>query len=187
MNLDAESKIPIASYYRFVADPSAYQGLESAPQARFSNLPTDHVFTVRMDVPEPWDIQQTKSVQDTDNLRCDLKSGCSDDAASAKSQDGVEMYQQRHVTNVEYGLSHLLFFGRCLETTMSPPNGLQLTLSEHAAVTDKSKAHVKQVEVEADGSVRIEEDGEDDQDGHYSDTLVMKNLGYWQLRRVYGI
>jgi UDP-glucose:glycoprotein glucosyltransferase len=70
---------------------------------------------------------------------------------------------------------------------MSPPNGLQLTLSEHAAVTDKSKAHVKEVDVEADGSVRIEEDGGDDQDGHYSDTLVMKNLGYWQLRANPGV
>ena len=186
MNLDGASKIPIASYYRFVADPLAYQDNQSAPQALFSNLPTDHVLTVRMDVPEPWDIQQAKSVQDTDNLRCDLKAGCSDNAAVAVNEDRGELYKQKHVTNVEYILNHLLVFGRCIETTGNPPNGLQLTLSKNKG-EGKSRADVKQVEIEADGSVRAEEDANEEQDRYYSDTLVMKNLGYWQLRANPGV
>eukprot|EP00536_Pseudo-nitzschia_multiseries_P004424 jgi/Psemu1/187982/e_gw1.73.34.1 len=126
--LDGASNIPITSYYRFVADPLAYQGVgdsEGSPIARFSNLPTDQILTLRMDVPESWDVQQTRAVQDTDNLRCDLQSGCGDDP-----QTGVEMHLQKHVTNVEYGLEHLLLSGQCYETSFSPPNGLQLVLSK---------------------------------------------------------
>jgi hypothetical protein len=160
--LDGESDIPISSYYRFVADPSAYQtgnGSASSPIARFSNLPTDHILTLRMDVPEPWDVQQTRAVQDTDNLRCDLQSGCGDD-----SQMGIEMHRQMHITNVVYALKHLLVFGRCYETNLSPPNGLQLVLSKQKAAPSS----------EADES-------------HHSDTLVMKTVGYWQLRANPGI
>lgn len=188
--LESESTIPIASYYRFVADPSAFQGQESSPIAHFSNLPTDHVLTVRMDVPEPWDIQQIVSVQDTDNLRCDLKSGCSDTAAIEKIDSNQEMYLQRHVTNVEYGLKHLLFFGRCYETTQNPPNGLQLTLAKHSfAASDGKKTKLSiEAQVEGDGSVRIDEEAfEDTATGYYSDTLVMKNIGYWQLRANPGV
>jgi UDP-glucose:glycoprotein glucosyltransferase len=191
MVLDGDSKIPIASYYRFVADPSAYQGLSNSPMAHFANLPTDHILTVRMDVPEPWDIQQAQSIQDTDNLRCDLQSGCSDDAASGKIPDGIEMYQQRHLSSVEYGLSHLLFFGQCYETyqtKMSPPNGLQLTLSKHDYRSAKSTIHATEAEVEADGSVSIPDADEgDSEDSYYSDTLVMKNVGYWQIRANPGV
>jgi UDP-glucose:glycoprotein glucosyltransferase len=199
MLLDGDSKIPIASYYRFVADPSAYQGhSDNSPMAHFSNLPPDHTLTVRMDVPEPWDIQQTQVVQDTDNLRCDLQSGCSDDAASGKTCDGVEMYQQRHLTSVEYGLNHLLFFGQCYDVRGSPPNGLQLTISKHKdddekASNESSKTHSQEAEIEADGSVRATSEAaatesmDDDEDSIYSDTLVMKNVGYWQLRANPGV
>jgi UDP-glucose:glycoprotein glucosyltransferase len=187
MLLDGGSKIPISSYYRFVSDPSAYQGQPTAPVAHFSNLPTDYILTVHMDVPEPWDIQQRKSVQDTDNLRCDLKSGCSDDAALGKSPNGLPMHEQRHITNVEYGLNHLLFFGQCYEIKggMSPPNGLQLTLSrQHAQQHEK----LQEAQMEADGSVRMETTNAGAEDDEiYSDTLVMKNIGYWQLRANPGV
>jgi UDP-glucose:glycoprotein glucosyltransferase len=188
MLLDGGSKIPISSYYRFVSDPSAYQGHPTAPVAHFSNLPTDYILTLHMDVPEPWDIQQRESVQDADNLRCDMKSGCSDDAALGKSPTGVPMHVQRHITNVEYGLNHLLFFGQCYEIQgggMSPPNGLQLTLSrQHAQQHEK----LQEAQVEADGSVRMETANAGAEDDEiYSDTLVMKNIGYWQLRANPGV
>jgi len=183
--LDGESDIPISSYYRFVADPSAYQGGDDgarSPIARFSNLPTDHVLTLRMDVPEPWDVQQTNVIQDTDNLRCDLQSGCSDE-----SQKGIDMHRQNHVTNVEYGLEHLLFFGRCFETNLSPPNGLQLVLSKQNGTQSSEGANtIASADVEAGGSIRVEKVEPFDQ-SHYSDTLVMKTVGYWQLRANPGI
>ena len=165
--LDGDSDIPISSYYRFVADPSAYQAsshsIASSANAHFSNLPTDHILTLRMDVPEPWDVQQKRAVQDTDNLRCDLQSGCGDDP-----QTGIEQYQQTHVTNVAYELQHLLVSGQCYETNLTPPNGLQLVLSEQSTANNNN-----------DEELAVKD--------HYSDTLVMKTVGYWQLRANPGI
>ena len=74
-----------------------------------------------------------------------------------------------HVTNVEYSLEHLLFFGQCYETNLSPPNGLQLTLSKKM-VDDPN--HIEDTNFAED---------------HYSDTLVMKTVGYWQLRANPGV
>jgi len=45
-----------------------------------------------------------------------------------------------------------------------------------------------EAQVEGDGSVRIDEGAfEDTATGYYSDTLVMKNIGYWQLRANPGV
>ncbi|KAG7352641.1 glycosyl transferase family protein [Nitzschia inconspicua] len=184
---DGDSGVPISSYYRFVADPSSYQGGESSPHAHFSNLPTGHVLTLRMDVPEPWDVQQTSSIQDTDNLRCDLQAGCGDE-----DQRGDDILNQHHVTNVEYGLEHLLFFGQCYDTRLSPPNGLQLVLSKPEISRQQNAGGAKTAEIEADGSVNLVHSNGNPTglvpfDTHYSDTLVMKTVGYWQLRANPGV
>jgi UDP-glucose:glycoprotein glucosyltransferase len=171
--LDADAKIPISSYYRFVADPDAYQGSQSSPMALFSNLPTNHLLTLRMDVPEPWDVQQTQSIQDTDNLRCDLQSGCSDDDHSMVSEPGEDLHGRRHITRVEYGLNSLVFYGQCYEARGGPPNGLQLSLTKSS---NRGLAIPSSV-----GSTQ-QEDAD-----YYSDTLVMKTVGYWQLRATPGV
>lgn len=183
--LDGESDIPISSYYRFVADTSAYQAhynSASSPIARFSNLPAEHILTLRMDVPEPWDVQQTRAIQDTDNLRCE--SGCGDDP-----QTGIEIHRQMHVTNVVYALQHLLVFGQCYETNLSPPNGLQLMLfKEKNTPKSETTGDIASANIEPDGSIRLENGNlESIGDSHYSDTLVMKTVGYWQLRAKPGI
>lgn len=193
IDVESDSKIPISSYYRFVADSNAYQGDgQHSPLAHFSNLPTDHVLTVRMDVPEPWDIQQTHTVQDTDNLRCSFQSGCSDEAAVGSITPGVDLWNHRQLTKIEYGLEHLLFAGQCYETNAGPPNGLQLTLSKHSygrKSTDAAAAAT--MEIGPDGTVKSTDDGtslnKKDGDSHYSDTLVMKTVGYWQLRANPGV
>ena len=158
--LDGDSKIPISSYYRFVSDSRVFQDVASGPIAAFANLPTSHTLTMRMDVPEPWDIQQSKSIQDTDNLRCEIQSGCSDDDHDMISRADESVHGRRHLTRVEYSLKSLLFFGQCYESDGSPPNGLQLTLTSPSSPLNTSA---------------------------YSDTLVMKNVGYWQLRANPGV
>jgi len=187
MELNGDSDIPISSYYRFVANPSVYQttgGSVGSPIAHFSNLPTDQILTLRMDVPESWNVQQTLAIQDTDNLRCDLQSGCGD-----YSQTGIEMHRQIHLTNIEYGLEHLLFFGQCYETNNSPPNGLQLVLSKQKSKpSSESAREALPVEIEVDGSIRMEDlSVKSFVKDHYSDTLVMKTVGYWQLRANPGV
>ena len=217
---DGDSKMPITSFYRFVASNTALPD-ESPPVAHFSSLPREHVLTLRMDVPgklgrpvvvrvrkgllrsqhlkpnvspfdspvEPWNVQQSYAVQDTDNLRCDVQAGCSDEAqlgGNATSSDG------RYLTRVEYGLKSLLVFGQCYEPNGRPPNGLMLTLSKSGTQALSPEAEEKAgqgVEVGMDGTIsegRQLDHKASDVTSPYSDTLVMKNVGYWQLHAAPG-
>lgn len=62
--IDGESKVPITSYYRFVTH-TEFLPEGSAPRAHFEHLPLNHVLTLRVDVPEPWNVQQSLAAQDT--------------------------------------------------------------------------------------------------------------------------
>lgn len=46
-----------------------------------------------------WDVQQAQAIQDSDNFRCDSRSGCGDQVGSEKA-------------TIEFGLKSLLFFGQ---------------------------------------------------------------------------
>jgi UDP-glucose:glycoprotein glucosyltransferase len=72
---------------------------------------------------------------------------------------------------------------------MSPPNGLQLVLSKNKAAQSAETANkMVSVNVEADGSIQMEKKiFESIDESHYSDTLVMKTVGYWQLRANPGV
>jgi hypothetical protein len=179
--IDGDSKVPITSYYRFVADMNAESPLD--PVATFSNLPTNHLLTLRMDVPESWDVQQTDAIQDTDNLRCDSIAGCSDDSHST---DDATVEVGLHLTKVEYGLNSLLIFGQCYESSGTPPNGLQLVLNPYFTEEVSSGAS-GEVDIEADGSSSFRDLRESENQFRYSDTLVMKNVGYWQLQANAGV
>jgi len=135
-------------------------------------------------------VQQKVAVQDTDNLRCDLASGCSDDAHSGTVDESIPIHQRRHLTSVEYDLKSLLIFGQCYETSSRPPNGLMLTLKKQVLGLKPSKSRSTQtVELSMDGS--LGEQGSDtvsaDDTPTHSDTLVMKNVGYWQLHAEPGV
>jgi hypothetical protein len=105
-----QNDAPISSYYRFVADPLAVPD-SKPPKALFENLPTNHVLTLRMDVPELWDVQQAYAVQDADNLRCDFRSGCGDHANVSANGGGRSSGDVEKAT-IEYSLKSLLFFGQ---------------------------------------------------------------------------
>ena len=194
--------LPVSSYYRFVADPLASpDGM--LPKASFQNLPTNHVLTIRMDVPEPWNVQQNYAIQDTDNLRCDVKSGCGDEAYGAglgrKSGDDASSRSASDSrigrTVIEYGLRSLLFFGQCYDVSEgSPPNGLQLTIDQTSQTNLKllpSNENIAEVEVGADGTVVQSGSPSSNtvvpMDSYHTDTLVMKTVGYWQLRAKPGV
>mmetsp|Transcript_4454 Transcript_4454/g.6909 ORF Transcript_4454/g.6909 Transcript_4454/m.6909 type:complete len:1653 (+) Transcript_4454:54-5012(+) len=180
-----DKSVPITSYYRFVADPNAMPD-RNPPKASFSNLPTNHILTLRMDVPESWNVQQTRSIQDTDNLRCEIQMGCSDDTQHDGTADQTILPQdRRQITRVEYGLKNLLIFGQCYDATRkSPPNGLQLALSKEK---EKSRTESQAAaEISPDGTLQVSY-RPSEEDTYYSDTLVMKTVGYWQLRANPGI
>jgi len=188
--LDGDDDIPITSYYRFVAEPNAIPNV-NPPRADFSHLPANHLLTLQLDVPEPWIVIQTQSVQDTDNLRCDVNTGCSDEAHTGEKEG--DLSEKQYLTRVEYGLTGLSFFGQCYDASSgSPPNGLQLTLSEISDLGNKSGIPAMQeIEIGADGTTTASSSSRNlatgSDSGHYSDTLVMKTVGYWQLRANPGV
>lgn len=99
--------------------------------------------------------------QDIDNLRCD-QSSCGDVGPSGQTE----------VTSVTYTLKNLLLAGQCFQTMYGqfhqvPPNGLQLTLSR----SSEEEEHPNYVP----------------QDIDHTDTLVMQNLGYYQLQANPGL
>jgi len=152
----ASNEFPLQNFYRYVLGGSAAANDVAAGRAAFKDLPRQHTLTVRIDAPESWNIQATVAQQDMDNLHCLSKDDCGDSSA-----DGVAS----QVTTVGYTLKSILVAGQCFETprvitlfsgTSLPVNGLQLTLrSVGGGVGDAGSVH--------------------------SDTLVMQNLGYFQL------
>ncbi|CAN0232181.1 unnamed protein product [Discosporangium mesarthrocarpum] len=138
------SELPLKSFYRLV-----FGGKRSSPEAVFQSLPRGHILTQRVETPEPWNVQSSWALQDTDNLRCDAFS-CGDDGTL--------------VTRSEYMLKGLLVTGRCYDVTSRrsgmSPQGLQLVLERGGAGA---------------GSIGK------------TDTVVMKNLGYFQLKAVPGV
>lgn len=182
-----DNDVPLSSYYRFVADPLA--SASNPPKAMFENLPTNHLLTLRMDVPEPWDVQQAYSIQDTDNLRCDAQFGCGDEGyifsrdgsgheGSKPTKDLVEL------TQIDYSLKSLLLFGQCYDVSKNtPPNGLQLAL-DRMSLGDSLETKVNEFTVEADGSIGS---NANIKSTDHADTLVMKTAGYFQLRSDPGV
>jgi hypothetical protein len=181
-----ENRLPLSSYYRFALDPTAIPDM-NPPAALFSNLPSNHLLTVRLDVPETFDVQQSFAIQDADNLRCDAKYGCGDKAyILANGGEVLENLQPSNgveLTQIEYSLKSLLFFGQCYDaTTSSPPNGLQLTLDRSTLPEQQSAS---EIQINPDGS--FAEIAKNKVDISHTDTLVMKTAGYWQLRANPGV
>lgn len=168
------SSIPLNSYYRFVAESMSSTEMIPTPNAHFQGLPLNQILTLKMDTPEPFDVQQSSVVQDTDNLRCD-KRICGDRAFVDKS--GTQKRLDEHLTEVEYNLNSLLFAGQCYDAiNRSPPNGLQITLSD---ASNSVLVQTGEAIVGSDGSVS---NTFGSSNAPHSGSLVMKTVGYIQLR-----
>ena len=149
--------LPVKSFFRYVLPPeiglpedlppsSPITSSEQLwhPRAIFAWLPPSLVLTLKLYVPEPWNVQATKAIHDTDNLKFPP--------------------MLTDVIPVEFSVKDLLAAGQCIDSTkssMSFPNGLQLQLLAKDAAGGVSN--------------RI------------SDTLVMQNLGYYQLKAQPGV
>lgn len=132
--------------------------------ASFKFLPRQHTLTTRIDSPEAWNIQATSALQDIDNLICD-SNVCGD---IHKSKDNK--LSMKDTTEITYTLKNLLVSGQCFqESTRSPPNGLQLILTPVSFLSN------------------LTSDNERDTQVHSSGTLVMQNLGYYQLQANPGL
>ena len=188
------SDFPLKNFYRFVLSPETpeasavdkdavgllHNSYGNGAQAIFDNLPRQHTLTVRVDIPEPWNVQTKTAVQDIDNLRCTSRS-CGDPATI-----------NDELTSVSYGLKNLLVAGQCFEGALTgakgavnyPPNGLQLTLTPANSAVQKlqtSSSYTNTSKSTASASAAVAPAV------HTSDTLVMQNLGYFQLQANPGL
>ena len=151
------SEFPLKSYYRLALSPSPSHSLVA-----FEHMPRQHVLTTRVDAPEPWNVQTGVAVQDLDNLKCD-DAQCGD-PVPPEVLARLPM-ADREVTRAELVLKNLLVYGQCFDGQLKEPvNGLQLTLADALSGGSSSS-----------GS------------GHLSDTLVMQNYGFFQLRADPGV
>jgi hypothetical protein len=172
------SEFPLQNFYRFVVPSSSSQqvvatkdhsSVDTSRAAHFRSLPKQHTLTVRVDGPEPWNIQALAATQDIDNLVCKSTTDLCGDITTA----GV----QTDVTTVSYVLKNILFTGTCVQHMYGqphhvPPNGLQLTFT-------RLSFGESQNQVEGAGyALRTTET---------SGTLVMQNLGYYQLQANPGL
>lgn len=151
------TEFPLQNFYRFVL--SSYD--QENAVAVFRNLPRQHTLTVRIDAPEPWNIQASSASQDIDNLRCDGEI-CGDIGSASKD-----------TTSISYALKNILVAGQCFETKdmgmPPPPNGLQLVLLHTQPNVSSTSSSSLSVAYPS------------------ADTLVMQNLGYFQLQANPGL
>lgn len=54
---------PLQNFYRYVLSTSSQPNGEKVALARFTNLPSQHTLTARMDVPEPLNVQTSWASQ----------------------------------------------------------------------------------------------------------------------------
>ena len=131
-----------------------------------------------------WDVQQRWAIQDADNLRCDSRSGCGDQA-DMLTNEGVTDQVGSEKATIEYGLKSLLFFGQCYDVSNNtPPTGLQLTLNRERSSEIHSES---EAEIQPDGSQSMSNQGQLFGSNESTDTVVMKTVGYWQLSANPGV
>lgn len=159
------SEFPLQNFFRFVAPTSGASTLSGV----FKKLPRQHTLTVRIDTPEAWNVQTFAAEQDIDNLKCS-KNKCGDTVRTGETS--------KEISRVSYLLKNIAIAGQCYEGWAvgrpNPPNGLQIVLNQ--ALSPLS-------------FIRHDHDANETnkQRGNDADTLVMKNLGYYQLQANPGL
>ncbi|KAJ2550633.1 killer toxin resistant protein, partial [Coemansia sp. RSA 1933] len=135
-------ELPVKRFYRYLwPEKLTFNGIGAVDdlEVLFSNVPTDPLLTLGMDVPSAWLVTAVESVHDLDNIRLSsLKDPASGIAAT-------------------YKLVNILVEGHMVDTNAkSPARGLEVCLgtSTNSAITD---------------------------------TIVMANLGYLQLKAGPGV
>ena len=151
------TEFPLKSYYRFAIFPTR------ETRVLFQSLPTQHILTTRVDTPEAWNVQTRKASQDLDNLKCSEGGTCGDREGSTH-------------TAAELVLKNLLVYGQCFDARLREPvNGLQLVLVDGVADDQSCSSS-------SDSTALMPP-----RHHHHSDTLVMQNYGYFQLRADPGL
>lgn len=141
---DMGTALPLQNLYRFVLDDEPdydRAGAALAPAAVVHGLPKDGLYTLKLDTPAAWLVDQVDAVHDMDNIR----PADHDPSATVRAV---------------YELRRLLVQGYAVNVTNGEPaQGLQLALAWAGSRYDLA----------------------------VHDTVVMHNLGYFQLQAVPGL
>lgn len=188
------TEFPLQNFYRYVLAPhagvpSSSTSMVTEGAAVFRSLPLKHVLTTRIDGPEPWNIQALSASQDLDNLQClsTAQSSNSGLHGTTKCGDINTAGVVTDWTSISYALKNILFTGSCTQTMFGrphhvPPNGLQLTFTRTGLSSLPSIVNVNDsstsAEPRSDLMERLFES---------TDTLVMQNLGYFQMKANPGL
>eukprot|EP01138_Halocafeteria_seosinensis_P009121 gb/GECG01009322.1/.p1 GENE.gb/GECG01009322.1/~~gb/GECG01009322.1/.p1 ORF type:complete len:1822 (+),score=218.11 gb/GECG01009322.1/:1-5466(+) len=158
---------PLMSFFRFVAPGSQYYMVKGGKDNRgLKEVTADHAMfthlpgspvTLTTKVYTP----EPWNVQESSaTYNYDL-----DNLRLGQQSDGAS----EHI-EIRYSLNNLLLAGQCDDSTLhQPPNGLQLIL--------RNPLEGKNISAEPNNTVDV----------YYSDTLVMQNLGYFQLKANPGL
>ena len=110
-------QIPVKRFYRYAIETKptfTIEGDFAAAGASFTDLPSDAILTLGMDVPHPWLVSPRKSVHDLDNLKL----------------DAILTRQESPVVDINFELEQFVIEGHAAEEdTHASPRGLQLQLS----------------------------------------------------------
>ena len=144
------TSLPIKSFFRYVLPATLSENRTALvrPRGVFAWLPSSTILTLKLAVPEPWNVQVSSASADCDNLK-------------VQANDHIP---------VEFSLKDLLVAGSCVDVTRGSstfPNGLQLALSALGDGNNTTTATTASPTLH--------------------DTLVMNNLGYWQLKAQPGV
>jgi UDP-glucose:glycoprotein glucosyltransferase len=165
------SELPLKRFYRYVVPASEpVFGIDGAfrhgATAIFNNLPSAPLLTLGMDTPASWMIQATRSIHDLDNIHLD----------SAKR--GVHaVFSLEYVVAWCSAVSSRTGEEPCPQPSPCIPPFSRYILIQGSCVDAQTRSPVAGLELQV-GTL-----GE----GRSSDTLVMANLGYFQLRASAGL
>ncbi|KAI0353822.1 glycosyltransferase family 24 protein [Trametes cingulata] len=116
VNPARHTELPLKRFYRYNLLPRLVfdeHGNEAHAKTRFTDLPTEPIYTLAMDAPQAWLIRPKEAVYDLDNIQLGLLS----------PQDRV------HGLNAVFDLDYLVVEGHAREgDAMVPPRGLQMQL-----------------------------------------------------------
>lgn len=163
--VDGVDKLPLLNYYRYVASPRlSFDGVTGAileNGAVFERLPQDRVLTMNLEANGQWLVEIAEcDDQDLDNIL--LSRAPSIQAGSSVTH--LFNKHHPHLITAQFELESILLEGSCSDQSASgqPPRGLQLDLNQYPHNNSlHSHTHV--------------------------DTLVMSNLGYFQLKANPGL
>ncbi|OMJ25881.1 UDP-glucose:glycoprotein glucosyltransferase [Smittium culicis] len=129
--------------------------------AEFKGMPSESLLTLAMNVPSSWLVSATKSDYDLDNIN-------------------LRSIDSKHGVAALFSLNSVLIEGHAQDSAdRSPPSGLQVVLTNGPHLVSKQKNQV-------DSSIYNRE-AKQKYGKIHAETIVMANLGYFQLQAQFGV